>query len=152
MFVATAEARDEEMRQRIEAHKHSRPASWTTLETPSGLGRAIEKHAGDSQVILVDCITLMVNAVFNLFGNNLDSDRLEEAVAAEIGELISCMKNSDRDFIIVTNEVGLGLVPDNEAGRYYRDILGRANSLLAAFCDEVYLMVSGLPLKIKPAG
>ena len=61
------------------------------------------------------------------------------------------MKSLDKDFIIVTNEVGLGLVPDNEAGRIYRDVLGRANSILAAFCDEVYLMVSGLTIKVKPS-
>jgi len=151
LFVATAEARDEEMRQRIEVHKQSRPSHWTTLETPTGLGTAIPERAGDARVILVDCITLMVNAVFNRFGEHLNDAEMEKAVMEEVDGLIDCMSRlSDRDFLIVTNEVGLGLVPDNEAGRFYRDILGKANSALAVACDEVYLMVAGLPLKIKP--
>jgi adenosylcobinamide kinase/adenosylcobinamide-phosphate guanylyltransferase len=149
LFVATAEARDDEMRRRIEAHKASRPASWTTLETPTDIARKIRGNIGDNEVILIDCITLLVNAVFNEFGENLDEKDIEEAVIKEINELIDCMKNLDRDFIIVTNEVGLGLVPANEAGRFYRDILGKANSMLATACNEVYLMVSGIPLKVK---
>jgi adenosylcobinamide kinase / adenosylcobinamide-phosphate guanylyltransferase len=152
LFAATAEALDDEMRQRIETHKRNRPASWTTLEAASGLGSKIPENTGGIKIVLIDCITLLVNAVFNRFGENLDYDELEKAAVAEITGLIECMKSlEDKDFIIVTNEVGLGLVPDNEAGRYYRDILGRANSLLAAYCDEVFLTVSGLPLKIKPA-
>jgi adenosylcobinamide kinase/adenosylcobinamide-phosphate guanylyltransferase len=150
MFVATAEAYDDEMRLRIEAHKRSRPSFWTTLETPSKVGRAIRVTLSDEEVILIDDITLLVNAVFNRFGEHLDQQDIEKAVLEEISELIETMKHLDKEFLIVTNEVGLGLVPDNEAGRFYRDALGRANKLLAEFCDEVYLMVSGIPLKIKP--
>lgn len=140
------------MRRRIEEHRKNRPALWTTLETPAGVGESIRGNAGDNQVVLLDCITLLVNAVFNRFGENLDEKQIEEAVTAEINDLIDCMENLDKDFIIVTNEVGLGLVPANQAGRFYRDILGKANSILAAFCDEVYLMVSGIPVRIKPSG
>ncbi|MBN2241004.1 MAG: bifunctional adenosylcobinamide kinase/adenosylcobinamide-phosphate guanylyltransferase [Dehalococcoidales bacterium] len=150
LFVATAQAFDEEMRQRIEAHKRSRLSSWTTLETPTGVGKAILETISDEKVVLLDCITLLVNNVFNGFGENMDAAKIEEAAVREIQELIDCMKSLDVDFLIVTNEVGLGLVPDNEAGRFYRDILGRVNSLLAAFCDEVYLIVAGIPVKIKP--
>jgi adenosylcobinamide kinase/adenosylcobinamide-phosphate guanylyltransferase len=140
------------MRRRIEAHKQSRPSTWTTLETTAGLGRAIRENVGDNRIVLIDCITLLVNAVFNRFGETLDAGLIEQAVMAEISELVDCMKElEDRDFLVVTNEVGLGLVPDNEAGRYYRDALGKANSILAAFCDEVCLMVAGLPLRIKPS-
>lgn len=149
LFVATAEARDDEMRRRIEAHKANRSALWTTLETPVNVGKKINEHLSDNKVILLDCVTLLVNAVFNRFGENLDEKEIEEAVIKEIDELIDCMESLDNDFIIVTNEVGLGLVPANEAGRYYRDILGKANSMLAAACDEVYLMVAGLPVKVK---
>ena len=149
LFVATAEARDDEMRQRIEAHKANRPFSWTTLETPTDVGKNIRENVKKNKVVLLDCITLLVNAIFNKFGENLDEKEIEEAVIKEIDELIDCMKNLESDFIIVTNEVGLGLVPANEAGRFYRDILGKANSMLAAACDEVYLMVSGLPVKVK---
>ena len=151
LFVATAEARDDEMRQRIEMHKANRPASWTTLETPTNVGKNIRENVKNNRIVLLDCITLLVNAIFNQFGENLDEEKIEEAVIKEINELIECMKNPDKEFIIVTNEVGLGLVPANEAGRFYRDILGKANSMLAAACDEVYLMVSGLPVKLKPS-
>jgi adenosylcobinamide kinase/adenosylcobinamide-phosphate guanylyltransferase len=149
LFVATAEARDDEMRRRIETHKANRPASWTTLETPTKVGKHIRENISANSVVLLDCITLLVNAVFNRFGENLDEKEIEAAVIKEIDEIIDCMKSPDKDFIIVTNEVGLGLVPANEAGRFYRDILGKANSILAAACDEVYLMVSGLPVKVK---
>ena len=149
LFVATAEARDDEMLRRIEMHKANRPDSWTTLESPTSVGKEIHEHANNNRVILIDCITLLVNAVFNEFGENLDEEKIEKAVTEEIDEIIDCMKSLDREFIIVTNEVGLGLVPANEAGRFYRDILGKANSMLAAACDEVYLMVSGLPVKVK---
>jgi adenosylcobinamide kinase/adenosylcobinamide-phosphate guanylyltransferase len=149
LFIATAEARDDEMRRRIEAHKANRPASWTTLEIPTDVGRKIRENVGDNKIILLDCITLLINAVFNQFGENLDEEILEEAVIKEIDELIDCMKNLDKDFIIVTNEVGLGLVPANEAGRFYRDILGKANSMLAVVCDKVYLMISGVPVEVK---
>ena len=149
LFVATAEARDDEMRRRIETHKANRPASWITLETPTRVGKHIRENVSDNNVVLLDCITLLVNAVFNRFGENLDDKEIEAAVIEEIDEIIDCMKSPDKDFIIVTNEVGLGLVPANEAGRFYRDILGKANSILAATCDEVYLMVSGLAVKVK---
>jgi len=149
LFVATAEARDEEMRRRIKAHKANRPASWTTLESPIDVGKNIRINLNNNKVVLLDCITLLVNAIFNEFGENLDEAKIEAAVIVEINEIIDCLQSLDRDFIIVTNEVGLGLVPANEAGRFYRDILGKANSMLAAACDEVYLMVSGLPVKVK---
>lgn len=105
----------------------------------------------DEQVVVIDCITLLVNAVFNEFGETMDEKLMEQAAVKEINEIIDCMQNIEADFYIVTNEVGLGLVPPYEAGRYYRDILGRANSMLAAFCDEVYFMVSGIPMKAKPS-
>lgn len=139
------------MRLRIEAHKSSRSSLWTTLETPTGIGKAIQETISDEKIVLLDCVTLLVNNVFNDFGANMDAAAIEAAAIVEINELIECMKTLNKDFFIVTNEVGLGLVPDNEAGRFYRDILGRVNSLLAEFCDEVYLIVSGIPLKIKPA-
>ncbi|UCC18129.1 MAG: bifunctional adenosylcobinamide kinase/adenosylcobinamide-phosphate guanylyltransferase [Dehalococcoidales bacterium] len=149
LFVATAEARDDEMRRRIDAHKANRPASWTTLETPTDVGKNIRENVKNNKVVLLDCITLLVNAIFNEFGENLDEKQIEDAVIKEINEIIDCLNHLDKNFIIVTNEVGLGLVPANEAGRFYRDILGKANSILAAACDEVYLMVSGLSVKVK---
>jgi len=153
LFVATAVADDEEMRQRIEEHRKSRPANWRTLEVTTHAGKEITQNSGGAQLIIVDCITLLVNTVFNRFtektGENIDATLLEKEVTAEITELIDCFDRVRADFIIVTNEVGLGLAPANSIGRLYRDILGRINQLLAVRADDVYLMVSGLPLKLK---
>lgn len=152
LFVATAEAGDEEMRRRIEKHRGSRPASWQTLEATSGLAGRISREIAGSGVVLIDCITLLVNNVIRenyREGDMLDEDLIEAKVTAEITELINCMRNSQARFIIVSNEVGLGIVPENKLGRFYRDVLGRANQLLAEYADEVYLMVCGIPIPLK---
>jgi adenosylcobinamide kinase/adenosylcobinamide-phosphate guanylyltransferase len=155
LFVATAEAGDEEMRQRIEQHKRTRSAAWSTLEVTTGVGSQILEKIGDAQVVIVDCITLLVNNIFSQYsdqtGEQLDAPLIEQRVMAEMNELIECIARVDASFLIVTNEVGLGLVPANRMGRLYRDLLAKANQMLAQAADEVYLMVAGLPLPIKPA-
>ncbi len=155
LFVATAEAGDEDMRQRIEEHKKNRPSSWNTLEVTTHVGDEIIKKGGGAQVVIVDCITLLVNNIFSRFtdqiGEQIDDSLVEKEVTSEIGELIECINRLDASFIIVTNEVGMDLVPANKIGRLYRDLLGKANQLLAEQAGEVYLMVAGLPVKIKPA-
>ena len=147
LFVATAVAGDEEMQRRIEEHQRARPASWSTLEVTTHVGNRILQKIGGAQVVIVDCITLLVNNIFSQYGDQTS----EQEVASEISELVECINRVDASFIIVTNEVGTGLVPANEVGRLYRDLLGRANQLLAERADEVYLMVAGLPVPIKPA-
>jgi adenosylcobinamide kinase/adenosylcobinamide-phosphate guanylyltransferase len=155
LFVATAEAGDEEMRQRIVEHKRRRPAGWRTLEVTGDVGKKITENIGGAQVVIVDCITLLVNNVFSRYsdetGEQLNVPLIEKGVVAEIGELIEGINRFDASFIIVTNEVGLGLVPANRLGRLYRDLLARANRMLAEAADEVYLMVAGLAVPIKPA-
>ena len=150
LFVATAEAGDDEMRQRIEEHKKARPDEWVTLETTTHVGRQILEKAGITKTVILDCITLLVNNVF-LKCSELDAASIEKEVMAEIDEVVRCIGQVEANFIIVTNEVGLGLVPANKMGRLYRDALGRANQVLASHADEVYLMVAGMPLLIKPA-
>lgn len=137
------------MRLRIEEHKRSRPSSWTTLEATHNLGKKIPEKAGNTPVILIDDITLLVSNIFGQSGERIEAEKVEKQVSEEINGLIECMNKTGNDFIIVTNEVGMGLVPANEMGRLYRDILGRANSLLADYVDKVYLMVSGIPVRIK---
>lgn len=156
LFVATAVAGDEEMRQRIEQHRRERPAAWRTLEVTSRLGNRICREVGEAQVVMVDCITLLVSNILGQYslpdGEPGDPSLVERKVIAEINELVACLRQVPASFIMVTNEVGLGLVPANRAGRLYRDLLGKANQLLAECVDEVYLMVAGVPLLIKPAG
>jgi adenosylcobinamide kinase/adenosylcobinamide-phosphate guanylyltransferase len=153
LFVATAEALDDEMRLRIEAHKQSRPPGWRTLEVPAGVGPAITADIGESELVLVDCITLLVNNLMcrhlSADGERLDLPAADTDVAEEVAGLVNCIKQSKADFILVTNEVGLGVVPDNELARAYRDLLGTANQRLAAVADEVYFMVAGLAMKAK---
>ncbi len=154
LFVATAVAGDEEMRQRIEEHRRTRPAAWSTLEVTTHLGSQIAKQIGGAQVVIVDCITLLVSNILGQYTDqaeeHIDAPLIEKGVVSEIIELVECISHTNASFIIVTNEVGMGLVPANKLGRLYRDLLGRANQLLAERADEVYLMVAGLPIKIKP--
>jgi len=155
LFVATAVAGDEEMRQRIEEHKRKRSAVWSTLEVTTQVGSQIEHKIGDAQVVIVDCITLLVNNIFSQYSDQsseqIDAPLIEKRLIAEVGELIEGINRLDASFIIVTNEVGLGLVPANRLGRLYRDLLAKANRMLTQAADEVYLMVAGLPVPIKPA-
>lgn len=155
LFVATAVAGDEEMSQRIEKHRRKRPPVWSTLEVTNGVGKKILEKIGSAKVVIVDCITLLANNIFSQYsdqtGEPTDATKIEKRLTAEIDELIGCIKQVDASFIIVTNEVGLGLVPITRVGRLYRDLLAGANQKLAQAADEVYLMVAGLPLPIKPA-
>ena len=154
LFVATAEAGDEEMRQRIDEHRKTRPATWSTLEATTHVASRISQKIGKAPTVIVDCITLLVNNIFSKYsdpdGEPTDAPLIEKKVMAEIGELVDCINQVNASFIIVTNEVGLGLVPANRIGRLYRDLLGRANQILAQHADEIYLMVAGIPLPVKP--
>jgi adenosylcobinamide kinase/adenosylcobinamide-phosphate guanylyltransferase len=155
LFVATAVAGDREMHERIQKHRKERPSDWRLLETASDIGSRIEQTIGDAGVVIIDCITMLINNIFSQYDDHefeeIDASLLEQQVVAEVTGLMDCMKKFDSTFIAVTNEVGFGLVPDNRMGRLYRDSLGRANQLLAGYTDEVYLMVAGIPVKIEPS-
>ncbi|APV44236.1 adenosylcobinamide kinase / adenosylcobinamide-phosphate guanylyltransferase [Dehalogenimonas formicexedens] len=154
LFVATAEARDEEMRRRIEVHKKSRPAHWHTLEAPCKVGDCISKDNRILDVVVLDCVTLLVNNVLcqhmAVSGEDVDEKAVEADIKTEINSIIACMVQSLATYIMVTNEVGEGIIPLGASTRIYRDVLGRANQMLAKAVDEVYLMVAGIPLKVKP--
>lgn len=153
LFVATATAGDDEMQRRIEEHRRSRPASWRTLEVTTHLGSQIPQQIGSAQVVIVDCITLLVSNILGQYidptSEQIDTPLIEGNVNREISELVECINQVDASFIMVTNEVGTGLVPTNQMGRLYRDLLGKANQRLAWQADEVYLMIAGLPLRLK---
>ncbi len=154
LFVATATAGDEEMRQRIEQHRQTRPASWPTLEVTTHIARRIRQKIGKAQTVIIDCIPLLVSNIFSQYidqdSEQIDAPLIEQKVTGEIGELVDGISQIDASFIIVTNQVGAGLVPANKMGRLYRDLLGKANQLLAEEADEVYLMVAGLAVPVKP--
>lgn len=149
LFVATAEARDGEMEKRIAAHRRSRPSGWKTLEAQTNIGEAIKRDIGQAKTVIIDCVTLLVNNIFEQCGENADDAYIEKAVEVEIEGLFDCMEKSEALFIIVSNEIGLGIIPADGVSRLYRDVLGRANQLLASRIEEVYLLVAGIPLAIK---
>lgn len=138
LFVATAEALDDDMRARIDRHRAGRPGSWQTLEEPLSVAVALRARRVTS-LVLLDCVTLLVS-------NLLLAGR---PVQPELDALVEWQRSSGATLIAVTNEVGLGVVPDNELARRYRDELGLANQALAAAADQVVLMVAALPVLIK---
>lgn len=152
LYVATAEAGDEEMAARIAAHRRERPLDWRTLEAATGLGAAIREQAGEAEVVLLDCLTLLANNVIVPLPEPVSADAAEEALNAEVDGLLAAHSAGNAQWIVISNEVGLGLVPPYPLGRVYRDALGRANQRLAKAADEVILMVAGLPIFLKPQG
>lgn len=146
LFCATAEPLDHEMQTRIAKHKESRPEKWDTMEVSKNVAVELNKMACKYNAIIIDCITLLVA---NCLGNDDKSIRGEQCIDDEISRLIECINKKVSNYILVSNEVGSGLVPDYKLGRIYRDMLGKTNQRLAKCADEVYLMVAGLPLKIK---
>ena len=136
-FIATAQALDEEMRARIEKHKAERPATWETLEEPLEVPFALS--LAQANVVVLDCLTLWVS---NLMHAGLE-------VLPEVENLLAIRAETHKILLVVTNEVGMGIVPDNELARKYRDLLGAANRRIAEEADVVYLLVAGIPVKIK---
>jgi adenosylcobinamide kinase / adenosylcobinamide-phosphate guanylyltransferase len=145
LYVATAAAGDGEMRARIAAHRARRPAQWRTLEIETNVAAGLKRDGGSGMVIIIDCLTLLVSNIMGVAG---EIDFAGEA-DKEINELMSYINESTGTFIIVSSEVGLGLVPEYPSARQYRDVLGRANEQVAAAAAEVYLMVAGLRLRLK---
>jgi len=151
LYVATAQALDAEMADRIARHRAQRPASWSTLEAPLHPGRALLVRRPRTSVILLDCLTLLVSNILLAHAEEAFSVQ-QAAVDAQIEELLAAVRELEAHVIIVSNEVGMGLVPDNALGRAYRDLLGRTNQRVAAVADRVLFMVAGLPLVVKDGG
>lgn len=151
IYVATAQAFDEEMEERIRAHRASRPANWVTVEAPVAVAQALGNKAVEAEVVLLDCVTLMA---MNAYGMGVEDDLEAQAAAEatlmkEVEQLLEVAADSEAVWLVVSNEVGLGLVPPSPLGRAYRDALGRANQRLAKATDEVIFMVAGLPTWVK---
>lgn len=148
LFVATATAGDEEMAARIRAHQITRPRHWTTLEAPFNAGAAIRKADFHGNVLL-DCLTLLASNVLMTCPEPLDEAVYQGRMETEIAGLLEAYTAGQGDWVIVSNVVGLGLIPPTPLGRFYRDALGRANQQLAAAAERVLLMVAGIPMQVK---
>ena len=151
LFVATAQAFDDEMRARIAAHKAERPLTWSTLEEPIDLAARLQERIDTKAhaVVVIDCLTLWVSNLLLSLPDDADAEAL---IAERARELLAVIGRTNARVIVVTNEVGLGVVPPTPLGRRYRDALGRVNQLVAAAADEVILLVSGIDVVIKPRG
>jgi adenosylcobinamide kinase / adenosylcobinamide-phosphate guanylyltransferase len=141
LYLATAEAKDEEMAQRIAEHRQRRGNQWRTIEEPLELTQALLAEHGKTDCALVDCLTLWIS--------NLLIRRDEEHTAKKVQELIEKLPKLDFHLVFVTNEVGWGIVPDNPLARKFRDLAGWTNQRVAQAANEVILMVSGMPMIAK---
>ena len=144
LFVATGLATDEEMAGRIARHRAERPPGWRTLEARHGLAASIEATLGEERCVLIEDLATLVS---NLL---VERSASEEDVRREVADLLRLGRERTLDLVVVTNEVGLGVVPPSPLGRLFRDLLGFANQQVAAAADEVVLLVAGLPLRLKP--
>jgi len=140
IFIATAKPIDDEMRKRIEEHKKNRPKDWLTVEEGIDVEKVVEKLYG--KFLIIDCITFWIS---NLIYENFD----ERKIIEKVEKLIKNIKKNDLSVIIVSNEVGWGIVPENKVARVFRDIMGKVHQIISKNSDYVYLMVSGMPLILK---
>ena len=138
-FVATAQASDEEMAEKIRRHRLERPESWRTIEEPVDLAGAIDV-AGVCDLVLIDCLTVFAG---NLLGLAADES------TAHIERFLAALRRTPTSIVLVSNEVGSGVVPAYPSGRQFRDLLGELNQKVAAIADNVVLMIAGLPLALK---
>jgi adenosylcobinamide kinase / adenosylcobinamide-phosphate guanylyltransferase len=141
-FIATAEALDDEMRARISHHQATRPPEFVTIEAPLDLEAAIAALESRADVVVLDCLTLWVS---NLMGAGFD----DAAILARADALAAALHRASFQIIVVTDEVGWGIVPDHPVGRRFRDLLGWTNQKVAQVADEVLLMAAGYPLRLK---
>jgi adenosylcobinamide kinase/adenosylcobinamide-phosphate guanylyltransferase len=143
-FIATAERRDDaEMHAKIERHRADRPASWRTVEEPLQLVRAIQQAGEESDAILIDCLTLFASNLLEQCGDD------NKQIQLHIDELCSALEKAHCSIILVSNEVGSGVVPAYQLGRRFRNLVGEINQRVAAVSNTVLLMVAGLPFPLK---
>lgn len=141
-FIATCLGLDREMNGRIEIHKKNRPSNWQTFDAPGDIPLLLEKIGSKFELIIIDCLTLLVSGL-------LLKGLREEVIENKINKVLAALKKIKAKSIIVSNEVGLGIVPKNKLARDFRDIAGRINQIVAEASDRVFFMASGIPLKIK---
>ncbi|MBE0500533.1 MAG: bifunctional adenosylcobinamide kinase/adenosylcobinamide-phosphate guanylyltransferase [Desulfuromonadales bacterium] len=144
LYVATAEARDEEMAARVAQHRSERGARWSSLEEPLLLAERLPLAARGCAAVLLDCLTLWLSNLMEAHGAN------DAAIMAAVDALVTRLRDLDVDLYVVSNELGSGVVPENRLARRFRDLHGLLNQKFAQAADEAWLVVAGLPLKLKP--
>lgn len=144
-YIATCVPQDDEMKQRVAKHQRERSQAWVTIEEPLGLPQALSQNSSKADVLLVDCLTLWLS---NLLTETNNEAKLEEKTF----QLIEALKKATCPIILVSNEVGTGIVPENKLARQYRDITGQINQAVAHCANKVVWMVAGIPVTIKPEG
>jgi adenosylcobinamide kinase/adenosylcobinamide-phosphate guanylyltransferase len=155
LYIATATGFDDEMKERISRHRQQRPSSWETLEAFRDFDKTLTGMLKGRDAVLLDCMTIMVSNIMLQKAMDWeelsvdDINEVEKEVTGQVGTLLSIIRESDIPFILVTNELGMGVVPPYALGRAVRDIAGRVNQQIARAADEVFLCVSGIPVKIK---
>lgn len=154
LYLATAVPFDQEMKERIQKHQNRRPKEWITLEGYINLEKDIIEKSKEVDTILLDCITIMVTNLLFYFAKGTEPEQmdfplLEQKILAELEQTISALQKTKKQCILVTNEIGMGIVPESVLSRQFRDIAGRVNQKLADISEEVYLVISGIPVKIK---
>ena len=142
IFIATATACDDEMAGRIKMHRTERGERWKTVEEPLALAEALNENSAHNGIVVVDCITLWTN-------NMIHGGKTDGAITRRVSELGKAVLQAESSVIIVTNEIGAGIVPENPLARRFRDLLGLANQRLASVCGRVVCMIAGIPLPIK---
>jgi len=148
-FLATAQALDDEMSARIQKHKAERPTDWQTLEVLLNIASHVEQIKSD--LVILDCMTLLATNLLMQFVKDdlVDEAPFTKAIHEEVDDLLVAIRAGEKDWIIISNEIGLGLVPPYQMGRVYRDLLGWANQRLAREADKVIFMVAGIPMIVK---
>jgi adenosylcobinamide kinase/adenosylcobinamide-phosphate guanylyltransferase len=149
VYVATARVEDTEMAERVRRHRESRPPHWLTLEEPLAIASALERHAGACDVVLLDCLTLWLSN-FCWEHREETSAAVETLALLEVERVAAASMNCNA--VVVTNEVGCGLVPETPLGRLFRDLQGFVNQRMAGAADWVYHIVAGIPVTIKQPG
>lgn len=149
LFVATAQAKDADMRGRIAAHRAVRPPDWHTLEAPIDTARKIAAAAVGHDTLILDCVTLMTSNILLSLPETATQREANKAALGEVERLLEVQAQSDATWLVVSNEVGMGVVPPTRLANLYRDMLGRANQRIAAQADEVLLLVAGIAWRLK---
>ncbi|MFC0228435.1 bifunctional adenosylcobinamide kinase/adenosylcobinamide-phosphate guanylyltransferase [Serratia aquatilis] len=154
LYIATSVVTDDEMAERVRLHRQARPAHWRTWEGSQWLDRVIEQQVAGGEAVILECITTWIaNLMFELTGDipveEIDFDAVEALIQQRTSELLAACARSPAAIYLVTNELGMGIVPENRLARHFRDIAGRVNQRLAAAAESVFLVISGIEVKIK---